>query len=67
MSPAASQWCSRQELRFWRIAAREIGPAKSKLIEVDVSRFERWKSDLFGSGDAQRPIVAPPAPAAPKT
>jgi hypothetical protein len=49
------------------IAAREIGPAKSKLIEVDVSRFERWKNDLFGSGDAQRPIVAPPAPAAPKT
>jgi hypothetical protein len=49
------------------IAAREIGPAKSKLIEVDVSRFERWKNDLFGGGDSQRPIVPPPAPAAPKT
>jgi hypothetical protein len=48
------------------IAAREIGPAKNKLIEVDVSRFERWKNDLFGSGDAQRPLVAPPAPAASK-
>jgi len=49
------------------IAAREIGPAESKLIEVDVSRFERWKNDLFGGGDSQRPIVPPPAPAAPKT
>jgi hypothetical protein len=49
------------------IAAREIGPAKNKLIEVDVSRFERWKNDLFGGGDSQRPIVPPPTPAAPKT
>ena len=49
------------------IAAREIGPAKNKLIDVDVSRFERWKNDLFGGGDAQRPAVLPPAPAAPKT
>ena len=30
------------------IAAREIGPARTKLIKVDESRFERWKSDLFG-------------------
>jgi hypothetical protein len=49
------------------IAAQEVGPAKTKLIKVDLSRFERWKNDLFGSGDEQLPAVAPSAPAAPKT
>jgi hypothetical protein len=44
------------------IAAREIGPAKTKLIKVDESRFERWKHDLFGGADAPEPVAAPDAP-----
>ena len=44
------------------IAAREIGPARTKLIKVDESRFERWKSALFGGDSA-----APPPPVAPQT
>ena len=42
------------------IAAREIGPAKTKLIKVDQSRFERWKSDLFGATSAAAPSIATP-------
>ncbi len=49
------------------IAAREIGPAKTKLIKVDESTFERWKNDLFGSVDATPPAAATPSPAATKT
>ena len=49
------------------IAAREIGPAKTKLIKVDESRFERWMHDVFGGGDASPPAAAPPPPIAPKT
>ena len=49
------------------IAAREIGPASTKLIKVDESRFERWRHDLFGGADAPAPPAAPPASAAPKT
>lgn len=41
------------------IAAREIGPAKAKLIKVDESRFERWKHDFLGFGDAPTPAGAP--------
>jgi hypothetical protein len=46
------------------IAAREIGPAKIKLIKVDESRFERWKHDFFDFGDAPTPADAPPLAAA---
>ena len=49
------------------IAAREIGPAKTKLIKVDESRFERWKHDFFGFGDAPTPAAAAPSPIATKT
>jgi hypothetical protein len=49
------------------IAAREIGPAKAKLIKVDESRFERWKHDLLGGTDGPTPAAAPPQPDAPKT
>ena len=55
------------------IAAREIGPARTKLIKVDESRFERWKSALFGSNYAAPPsaptplAAAPPPPIAPQT
>ena len=49
------------------IAAREIGPAKTKLIKVDESRFERWKHDFFGFGDAPTPADASPTPIATKT
>jgi len=54
------------------IAAREIGPASTKLIKVDESTFSRWKNDLFGSVDAPPPAATtPPAetpsPAATKT
>ena len=53
------------------IAAREIGPAKTKLIKVDESRFERWKSDLFGgrlaNAAARHLAAAPPSPTATKT
>ena len=48
------------------IAAREIGPANTKLIKVDELRFERWKHDLLGA-DGPTPAAAPPAPDAPKT
>jgi hypothetical protein len=48
------------------IAAREIGPANTKLIKVDESRFERWKHDLLDA-DGPTPAAAPPAPDAPKT
>jgi hypothetical protein len=47
------------------IAAREIGPARTKLIKVDESRFERWKSALFGGDSAAPPTVATPLAAAP--
>ena len=46
------------------IAAREIGPAKTKLIKVDKFTFERWKNDLFGGVDAPPPAAAPPSPIA---
>jgi len=55
------------------IAAREIGPARTKLIKVDESRFERWKSALFGGDSAAPPsaatplAAAPPPPIAPQT
>jgi hypothetical protein len=44
------------------IAAREIGPDKTKLIKVDESRFKRWLHDVFGSDEAP----PPPPPVAPK-
>jgi hypothetical protein len=49
------------------IAAREIGPAKTKLIKVDQSRFEHWKHEIFGDDDAAAPAASPLAPDAPKT
>jgi hypothetical protein len=55
------------------IAARAIGPAKTKLIKVDESRFERWKHDFLGFGDAPAPAATPtpadaqPSPIATKT
>ena len=49
------------------IAAREIGPARTKLIKVDQSRFEHWKHEIFGGDDAPTPAAAPVAPDAPKT
>jgi hypothetical protein len=44
------------------VAAREIGPARTKLIKVDESRFERWKHDFFSFGDAPTPAVATKTP-----
>jgi hypothetical protein len=41
------------------IAAREIGPDRTKLTKVDGSRFNRWMHDVFGRGPP------PPAPAKP--
>lgn len=43
------------------IGAREIGPNRTTLSEVDHNRFERWMHEVFGGGEE----AAAPAPAAP--
>jgi hypothetical protein len=48
------------------IAAREIGPTKTELTEIDEPRFERWMHDFFGGDDAPPHVIAPLPPIRPK-